>query len=230
MRRAERLFQITQILRGRRLTTAAQLAERLQVSERTIYRDIAGLATSGVPIEGEAGVGYRLRTGFDLPALMFTPDELAALLLGARIVGAKAGEAMAAHVDSALEKIRGALGPALRAQLENTALHVPDFDAAPGSQLVDRLRQAIDRRLRIAFDYSDEHNARTERCVWPLGLFFWGRVWTLGAWCELREDFRSFRLDRMQNLKLAGAQFPDMAGRRLTDLLRAVGGDCLPRA
>ncbi|MCL2657904.1 MAG: YafY family transcriptional regulator [Betaproteobacteria bacterium] len=230
MRRAERLFQITQILRGRRLTTAAQLAERLQVSERTIYRDIAGLAASGVPVEGEAGVGYRLRAGFDLPALMFTPDELAALLLGVRIVGAKAGEAMAAHADSALEKIRGALRPALRARLENIALLAPDFDATPGSQLVDLLRQAIDRHLRIAFDYSDEQSARTARCVWPLGLFFWGRVWTLGAWCELRENFRSFRLDRIQNLKLAGTQFPDMAGRRLTDLLRAVGGDCSQRA
>ncbi len=220
MRRAERLFQITQILRGRRLTTAAQLADRLGVSERTIYRDIAGLSTSGVPVEGEAGVGYRLRAGFDLPALMFTPDELAALLLGARIVGAKAGAEMARHADSALEKIRGAVGPALRGRLETSALLVPDFGDTPGDQHIEPLRRAIDQRLRIVFDYADEQRTRTTRFVWPLGLFFWGRVWTLGAWCELREDFRSFRLDRLLRLELAGDRFPDIEGRRLADLMR----------
>ena len=220
MRRADRLFQITQILRGRRLTTAAQLAERLAVSERTIYRDIADLSTSGVPVEGEAGVGYRLRPGFDLPPLMFSADELAALALGARVVGAKGGSELALHAASALEKISAAVGPALRARLETTALLVPDFGVTPGTQHIEVLRRAVDQRLRIAFDYVDEKGARSTRFVWPLGLFFWGQVWTLGAWCELRNDFRSFRLDRLLQLALAGDQFPDMEGRRLADLLR----------
>jgi len=222
MRRAERLFQITQILRGRRLTTAAQLADRLGVSERTIYRDIAGLSTSGVPVEGEAGVGYRLRAGFDLPTLMFTPDELAALLLGARIVGAKAGAQMALHADSALEKIRSAVNPALRTRLETSALFVPDYGGTPGDQHIDQLRQAVDQRLRLVFDYANEKGERTTRFVWPLGLFFWGRVWTLGCWCELRDDFRSFRLDRMLRIELAGDRFPETEGRRLADYLRSV--------
>ncbi len=225
MRRAERLFQITQILRGRRLTTAAHLAERLGVSERTIYRDIAGLSTSGIPVEGEAGVGYRLRAGFDLPSLMFTPDELAALLLGARIVGVKAGAEMAQHAASALEKIGGALSPTLRVRLESGALLVPDYDGTPGDQHIERLRHAIDLHQRITFGYIDEKDTSTARLVWPLGLFFWGRVWTLGAWCELREDFRSFRLDRIHQLELAGDRFPETEGRRLADYLRAVHAD-----
>ncbi|MCX9157350.1 YafY family transcriptional regulator [Niveibacterium sp. 24ML] len=220
MRRADRLFQITQILRGRRLTTAAHLAERLGVSERTIYRDVADLSTSGVPVEGEAGVGYRLRPGFDLPPLMFSADELAALALGARIVGAKGGSELALHATSALEKISAAVGPALRIRLETTALHVPDFNITPGTQHIETLRHAVDRRLRIAFDYADEEGTRTTRFAWPLGLFFWGQVWTLGAWCELREDFRSFRLDRLLKLELPGDHFPDTEGRRLADLLR----------
>ncbi|GAA5174879.1 YafY family protein [Niveibacterium umoris] len=220
MRRADRLFQITQILRGRRLTTAAHLASRLAVSERTIYRDIADLSASGVPVEGEAGVGYRLRPGFDLPPLMFSADELAALALGAQVVGAKAGSGLAQHAASALEKISAAVGPTLRARLETTGLHVPDFGETPGAQHIDLLRRAVDQRLRIAFDYVDEKAARSTRFVWPLGLFFWGAVWTLGAWCELRGDFRSFRLDRMLTPEAAGDRFPDVEGRRLADLLR----------
>src|SRR5271157_4077541 len=127
MRRADRLFQIVQYLRGRRLTTAAQLASRLSVSERTVYRDIRDLGLSGVPVEGEAGVGYRLSKGFDLPPIMFSFDEVEALVAGARMIQAWGGPALAASSRSAVAKIALALPPERRESVENTRLFAPQF-------------------------------------------------------------------------------------------------------
>eukprot|EP00903_Cladosiphon_okamuranus_P015764 g14550.t1 len=169
MRRADRLFQIVQYLRGGRLVTAAQLAARLEVSERTIYRDIADLIGSGVPVEGEAGVGYVMRGGYDLPPLMFTQDEIVALVAGARLIRAWGGLSMAAAAEEAW---------------------------------LDQIEEAINSRTRIDIDYTKDGGASDPRVLRPLGLFFWGKVWTLVAWCELRGDFRNFRVDRIMRLAL----------------------------
>jgi predicted DNA-binding transcriptional regulator YafY len=220
MRRADRLFQIVSHLRGRRLTTAAQLAAWLAVSERTIYRDIRDLALSGVPVEGEAGVGYRLRAGFDLPPLMFSMTELEALTAGARMVEAWGGEGLAQAARQALGKIAAALPADKRVAIERTRIFAPAFfiDRAQGERM-DRLRAAIAGRTALAIDYRDVRSRPTTRRVWPLALYFWGGRWTLGAWCELRGDFRTFRIDRIAADRADGS-FPDQTGRRLADFVR----------
>ncbi len=223
MRRADRLFQIVQHLRGRRLTTAAQLAQWLEVSERTVYRDIRDLGLSGVPIEGEAGVGYRLSKGFDLPPIMFTFDEVEALVAGARMIQAWGGPGLAASSRSAVAKITLALPPERRESVESTRLFAPDFhiDRTTG-QALEEVRQAIvrKRKLRLAYEKSA---AQTEtRMVHPLGLHFWGAKWTLVAWCELRKDFRSFRLDRIRTAEVTEEAFREEPGRALEDFLARV--------
>jgi predicted DNA-binding transcriptional regulator YafY len=226
MRRADRLFAIAQYLRGRRLTTAAQLARWLEVSERTVYRDIADLAASGVPVDGEAGFGYRIRAGFDLPPLMFTFDEIDALAIGARFVEAWAGPRLAVGARSALAKIAAALPPEKRTALERAPLFAPGFfiDPKPGERL-DALRRAIAEQFFVDLDYKDVGDRVTQRRTRPLGLYFWGDAWTLAAWCELRQDFRNFRLDRIASLELTQARFPDEAGKRLADFLRKMQAD-----
>lgn len=218
MRRADRLFQIVQYLRGGRLTTARDLAEKLEVSARTIYRDVADLIGSGVPIEGEAGVGYVMRAGYEVPPLMFTRAEVQALVAGARMLQAWGGAEMAAAAEEALVKIAAVLPESLRdsaarAPIEALAMVGPD----PGNRdKIDQLQAACLERLALDFDYSDEAGRATRRRVRPLALHFWGRVWTLAGWCELRGDFRNFRIDRIGEIR-AGAPFRDERGKRLTD-------------
>lgn len=208
MRRADRLFQIVQYLRGGRLTTAAQLAEKLEVSERTIYRDIADLIGSGVPVEGEAGVGYVMRAGYDLPPLMFTQEEIVALVAGARLIRAWGGLEMASAAEEALVKINAVLPDAARAQSERVQIHAMHFGELSEAtrRALDRIEAAVNGRVMLDVDYADEEGAATTRQMRPLGLFFWGKVWTLVAWCELRQDFRSFRVDRMAAIR-EGAVF-----------------------
>jgi len=221
MRRADRLFQIVQYLRGRRLTTAAQLAEWLEVAPRTIYRDMRGLLLSGIPIEGEAGVGYRLRPGFDLPPVMVSYDEVEALVAGTRMVEAWGSPALAKAGRSALAKIAGALPPSRRDELERPRLFAFNFRADPAvAETLETIRQAIARRIVLDIDYSDARSAATQRLVRPLGLYFWGAVWTLGAWCEARTDFRNFRLDRMRRVSLSDRRFVEEPGKGLNDFLR----------
>ncbi len=218
MRRADRLFRIVELLRGGRVTTARRLAERMEVSQRTIYRDMADLMASGVPVEGEAGTGYVMRPGYDLPPVMLTREEVVALVAGARLVRAWGGAAMAQAASEALGKIEAVLPDAARASAERTAIHafpMPALDAATRGRL-DRLERAVDARRRVGFDYRDEKGARTRRAVRPLGLWFWGKVWTLVAWCELRRDFRMFRVDRIEGLAESGAFEPE-PGRTLAD-------------
>jgi predicted DNA-binding transcriptional regulator YafY len=226
MRRADRLFAIVQYLRGRRLTTAAQLARWLEVSERTIYRYIAELGASGVPIDGEAGVGYRIRAGFDLPPLMFTFDEIDALAIGARFVEAWGGPKLAGGARSALAKIAAALPSDKRVALERSPLFAPGYfvDPKPGERL-DALRRAIAEQEFADLDYKDAAGEITQRRVRPLGLYFWGDAWTLAAWCELRQDFRNFRLDRISGVDLSAGRYPDESGKRLEDFLRRMRSD-----
>jgi predicted DNA-binding transcriptional regulator YafY len=221
MRRADRLFQIVQLIRGRRLSTAQFLAERLEVSERTVYRDIAELMTQGVPIEGEAGVGYRMRTGFDLPPLMFTHEEAQALVASVRIAQPRLDAALAAQAENALSKILTVLPPAARAAAETLAVYAPpiEFDPATRSRL-EPLRLAAESRRKVKLAYLDLKDVATERTVRPLGCFYWGAVWTLAAWCEVREGFRSFRVDRIRELKVLDSSFRDEPGKTLPDLFR----------
>jgi predicted DNA-binding transcriptional regulator YafY len=221
MRRADRLFEVVQYLRGRRLTTAAQLAQWLEVSERTIYRDVADLVASGVPIDGEAGVGYRIAATFDLPPLMFNFDEIDALVIGARFVESWGGPGLANGARSALAKIAGALPREKRAALESARLFAPSFfiDPQPGERL-ETLRRAIGARSFVELDYRDGKGETSQRLVRPLGIFFWGEAWSVAAWCELRQDFRNFRLDRIAGLRKLDARFADEAGKRLEDFLR----------
>lgn len=199
MRRADRLFQIVQILQHRRLTTAAQLAERLEVSERTVYRDVADLGRSGVPIEGEAGVGYRLGKGFELPPLMFDLEEIQALVLGARMVSSWGDASLRRSAQSVLEKVEAALPPAQRPRLHSTALFSVSFVVPAQTRAhLGILRRSIDERQVVQLQYTDRAGVPTTRSVRGLALYFWGNSWTLAGWCELREDYRNFRLDRIE--------------------------------
>jgi predicted DNA-binding transcriptional regulator YafY len=222
MRRADRLFQIVQILRRRRLTTARHLAERLCISERTVYRDIRDLIASGVPIEGETGVGYRLR-GFDLPPLMFTREEVEALVLGARIVQSWTDPELAGAAAEAIGKIEAAL-PRDRSHLvQSTPLFAPEEHFRVEITIDLRvLRQAVRENRRLRFSYTDAAGIPTLRTVRSLALSFYGPIWLLAGWCELREGFRTFRLDRMQNLEVLESVLPE-PGRTLQDFLVMVG-------
>jgi predicted DNA-binding transcriptional regulator YafY len=221
-RRADRLFQIAELLRGRRLTTAQQLAEWLHISQRTVYRDVRDLQLSGVPIEGEAGIGYRLSRSASLPPLTFTADELAALAAGARMIETWGGAALASGARSALAKVASAMPADKRATLERLAVFAPSFHLDRGfSEKVDTLHRAVDTHRVVSFAYRDRQGAQTERRIWPLSLVYWGGLWTVGAWCELRSDFRNFDIAQMTNVEQQ-EPFPDMAGRRLADYLRRV--------
>lgn len=223
MRRADRLFQIVQHLRGRQLTTAAELARRLEVSPRTIYRDVADLMSNGVPIDGEAGLGYMMRDGYDLPPLMFTQDEVTALVAGARLLRAWGGAAMALGAENALDKIETVLPPdALKkAQSVHVYATMPlDLDDVARARL-DAMDAHIETNERLQLAYLDKAGNATNRNVRPLGIWFWGQVWTLIAWCELRADFRMFRVDRIKEMTPAG-QFEPESGQLLSDFL-AIG-------
>lgn len=221
-RRADRLFQIAELLRGRRLTTAQQLAEWLKVSPRTVYRDVRDLQLSGIPIEGEAGIGYRLCRSASLPPLTFTADELAALAAGARMIETWGGAALAAGARSALAKVASAMPVDKRAALERLAVFAPSCHIDPNfSRNVDALHCAVDTRRVVSFAYSDKRGAHTSRRIWPLSLIYWGGQWTVGAWCELRADFRTFDISRMTEVA-SHEPFPDIAGRRLADYMRRV--------
>jgi predicted DNA-binding transcriptional regulator YafY len=228
MRRADRLFQIIQLLRRRRtVTTAAQIASRLEVSERTVYRDIRDLVLAGTPIEGEAGVGYRIRPGYDLPPLMFDRDEIQALVLGVRIVRQFGDPALARASESILAKVAAVLPPDLEPLLGGTKLFVPTI--VGGARSADSLaiaRAALVARRRLTFRYATEGGDASERTVRPLAVFFWGRTWTLAAWCEMRTGFRNFRVDRISGPSL-GEVFEDEPGRTLRDLLEAYGPEAV---
>jgi predicted DNA-binding transcriptional regulator YafY len=222
MRRADRLFQLVQLIRGRRLSTADFLAERLEVSARTIYRDVADLQRQGVPIEGEAGVGYRMRPDFDLPPLMFTKDEAQALVASVRVAQSRLDPALAAHAEAALSKILAVLPSAARAAAESLALYAPPVGPDPATRSrLESLRVAAESRQKVHLRYLDLKDTLSERLVRPLGCFYWGEVWTLAAWCETREAFRNFRIDRIHELGVQAERFRDEPGKTLADLFRA---------
>ena len=223
MRRADRLFLLIHALRGRRSAiTAQRLAETLEVSLRTVYRDVADLQRSGVPIEGEAGVGYMLRKGSDIPPLMFTPDELEALVVGTRFVRAFGGVRLGREAAAALLKIEAVLPPELRERSQRTRIFAPQVDRLENSGLIDDLHAAVTGAQVLRLDYSDNDGRTTQRDIEPLCLAFWGGSWTLGAWCRLRCDFRNFRPDRIVSYAPTGEIFVEVRERGLEAYLRAV--------
>lgn len=224
MRRADRLFEIIQILRRRKATRAADLAALLEVSERTVYRDISDMISRGVPIEGEAGVGYILRPGFDLPPLMFNENEIEALLLGTRIVQSWADPELAEAAASALHKIGEVVPDALGRQLDLINLWTP-VEPAREPITIDQaaLRRAIREKRKVQFAYHDLEGRMSERRVRPLIMAFYGQVWLLAAWCETRDGFRVFRIDRMSNFDVLDEHFTAEPGRTAEDFLKQDG-------
>jgi predicted DNA-binding transcriptional regulator YafY len=213
MRRADRLFQIVQFLRQRRVTTAGEVARELEVSTRTVYRDIQDLIESGIPIEGEAGVGYRLQKGFELPALTFTVDELSALVLGGRLVEAWADPELGVAVRGAMAKIESALPEPLQAAMLKTALFGPPRQVQKRADgRLSQLRKAIGDEHAVQLEYTDTQGGKTTRCIVPLGLYFWGKHWLLAAYCLLRTDYRAFRVDRVDEVSDHGVAAPLLAG------------------
>ena len=207
------LFRLLLELRRGRVVTARELARRLEVSERTVYRDVADLSASGVPIAGEAGVGYRL-SGFELPPLMFDRDEVEALVLGARTAQAWGDSALAQAAGSAVAKIEAVLPRGKERLVEETRLYVPVWGEPPGQRLpLGDLRRAIRDRRKVRLDYADETGRTTDRVVRPLALAFHPPVWLLVSWCELRVDFRNFRLDRIRAGRAARRDLRRRAGQ-----------------
>jgi predicted DNA-binding transcriptional regulator YafY len=221
MRRADRLFHIIQLIRGRRLTTAAYLAQRMEVSDRTIYRDIADLQFQGVPIEGEAGVGYRLGAGFDLPPMMFTQDEAKALVASVRMAQVWLDPVLAQGAQDALGKILSVLTVDARVAAEALAVYAPQGGLPESAQrTLQTLREAVQERRKVFINYRDLSEKASERTLRPLGCFYWGKVWTLAAWCEQRADFRTFRVDRVTYVRSLEERFRDEPGRTLADMAR----------
>jgi predicted DNA-binding transcriptional regulator YafY len=217
MRRADRLFRIVQFLRKRRRAVSARvIGEEFGVCSRTIYRDIQDLIESGVPILGEAGVGYVMDKAYVLPPIMFDIDELEAIALGITMVKSWTDEPFAQRAAAALEKIHAVLPPQLLDRIQQLVLFsLPSKAKIPWQVSFSDVRECIRRKQKVQFAYSDESERRTTRTVRPLAMVFFGPVWLLVAWCETRRDFRNFRLDRMRDLELTREFFVDEADKTL---------------
>jgi predicted DNA-binding transcriptional regulator YafY len=208
--RAQRLLDLIQLLRRHRFpVSGAAMADELGVSLRTLYRDIDTLKAQGAQIDGEAGVGYVLRPGFMLPPLMFSEEEIEALVLGGRWVARSTDEPLGKAAQNALAKIAAVLPDDLKRSLETSSyLIVPDKRVAAGIAALPALREAIRTERKLRISYVDNNEKSTQRTIWPFALGFFERVRMVAAWCELRQGFRHFRTDRIASLKLTGARYP----------------------
>jgi predicted DNA-binding transcriptional regulator YafY len=211
MRRADRLFQIIQILRrGTRPVTADAIAEELETSKRTVYRDIADLIGQRAPIRGEAGVGYILEDGFDLPPLMLTPDEIEAAVLGAQMVAARGDPVLRRAAEDLIAKIGLVIPENLRPLVVEPATRAaPNRNAAPDNIDMAGVRQAIRAGCKVVLTYRDEQERETGRTVWPFAIGYYETTRLVMAWCEMRKDFRSFRTDRVSGAVFTEDRYPD---------------------
>ena len=219
MDKTERLFSVMDTLRRhRRPVTAAALADEQGVSVRTLYRDIQTLIGLGAPIDGEAGVGYMLRPGFFLPPLMFSAEELEALVLGARWVEQRPDAALAGAATNALGKIATASPEDLRDRIGNTGLWPvrSNWDEHDESPLLSTLREAIREERVVKLSYADETGRTTERAIWPITVAYYDQKQIVAAWCTLREGFRNFRTDRIADAQIIEGRF----GKRRAQLAR----------
>jgi predicted DNA-binding transcriptional regulator YafY len=215
VRRADRLFDIIQALRGsEQPLTAAALAEKLEVTVRTIYRDIAALQASRIPIEGAPGIGYVLRRGFDLPPLMFTADEIDAIAVGVRHVRRLRDPKLQHAAESVLAKVTAVVPEGLRSYLRLAPFYVSEGSApaVPGIDLAE-VREAIHSAHKISIAYVDEKEHRTERTIWPIAMAYYVDVTVIAAWCELRQDFRHFRVDRIASARVLEDRFTSESAR-----------------
>ncbi len=215
------MFQIVNYLQGRKLAvTARRIADELGVCERTIYRDMGDLVHSGVPIRAEAGVGYMIESDYRLPPLIFDVEEIETLVLGAAMVASWSDDQMAATARRALDKIKAALPERQRAMIYETALFAPEsLRKVPWSVDFSAIRRAVRGKNKLVFKYTNEGGENTERVIRPLAMAFFAPVWLLLGWCELRADFRNFRLDRMESLDVLDERFRDERGKTLNDYL-----------
>jgi len=211
MRRADRLFQIIQILRrGTRPVTADAIAEELETSKRTVYRDIADLIGQRAPIRGEAGVGYILEDGFDLPPLMLTPEEVEAAVLGAQMVAARGDPALRRAAEDLIAKIGAVIPENLRPLVVEPATRAaPNWRSEPDNIDMAAVRQAIRAGRKVSFAYRDEQDRESRRVVWPFAIGYYETTRLLITWCELRQDFRSFRTDRVSAAEFSEERYPD---------------------
>ncbi|CUH48665.1 helix-turn-helix transcriptional regulator [Ruegeria atlantica] len=218
MRRSDRLFDIIQILRDGKLHRAQDIADRLEVSVRTIYRDMDTLVASGVPVEGERGIGYIVREQITLPPLNLTPAELEALNLGMAIVAEAADPDLKAAATSLADKIDAVLPTQVVAEADSWKFAVYPFaDAARGLAHMAPIRAAIKSRQKLRLSYRRIDGVLTDRVIRPLHMEYWGRVWTLTAWCELRQGFRVFRIDLIETILPLPEVFADEPGKSLSD-------------
>ncbi|GAM09464.1 putative HTH-type transcriptional regulator YobV [Geobacter sp. OR-1] len=226
MNKAERLFQLVMLLRSRRTAmTAEAIATTMGVSVRTVYRDVQSLTLSGVPVEGEPGVGYLLHPGNHLPPLIFTPDELQALIVGSRMVQAFTDPELAQGARSAELKIRSILTEPLQRHAEQQPYRIPVLERDDRLREVHgKLRRACENRQKIRAVYLDEKQEKTERIVWPLGIVGWSGKWTLLAWCELRSAYRNFRFDRFEALEPLEENFKPTDNISIAHYLQSVVG------
>ncbi|MBA4613323.1 YafY family transcriptional regulator [Stappia taiwanensis] len=229
MRRADRLLQIIQILRrSRGPVSGGAMARELEVSLRTLYRDMVALEASGVPVRGEAGIGYVLEDGYDLPPLMFTAEELETVMLGLRMAEAKGDAALGRAARDAVAKIAAVLPEGLRASFIDAPLYAPSPAPVP-ADIIDPslLRAALRSEQKVEILYQVPERAPERRVVWPIVLAFFERARVMAAYCELRQDFRNFRTDRMLELKVLDSRSPRSRKRLYADWWRQVraGGE-----
>ena len=224
VRRADRLFQLVQYFRRRRRPVPARVvAEDFGVCTRTIYRDVQDLAAAGVPIFGEAGIGYQLDKDYYLPPVTFSVDELEAISLGISMVKSWTDDEFAVRADDALKRIQDALPRGLAERSQELALFsAPSASKRPWTVSFSALRRCIHTKRKVQIEYVDESGQATERTLRPLGMVFFGPVWLLVAWCELRNDFRSFRLDRIQGLSELDVTFDDEPDKSLSRYIECV--------
>lgn len=221
MRRADRLFDIIQILRrAAKPITAAALADELEVNIRTVYRDVATLQARRVPIEGAAGIGYVLRKGFDLPPLMFTTEEVDAIVVGAQMLKRIRDPQLQQAAESVLAKVAVVLPDLQRRHLATPTVYVAGGPPGPASGVdLSEVRSAIHETRKMRIAYTDEKSATTQRIIWPIAMAYYTDVTLIGAWCELRQDYRHFRVDRIANSRVLDERFPADNGRLMAEWL-----------
>ena len=225
MRRADRLLQIVQVLRRQqRPITARGIAEAVEVSLRTVYHDIATLQASGVPIDGEAGIGYILRGGYDLPPMMFTRAELETIVLGMYLVRDRADADLASATDDVLAKISAVLTDDLTLDLvrSTVAVYERQPEEVAFGPFIPALRHAVQNRQKLCVSYSDSDELQTTRVIWPLGFVYFTHVTLLPSWCELRDAFRVFRTDRIRSLEVTGHHFDSRNGALFKEATQSI--------
>ncbi|MEM9707900.1 MAG: YafY family protein [Pseudomonadota bacterium] len=223
MRRSDRLFELIQVLRDGRLHRGRDLSKRLGISQRTLYRDMETLMASGVPVEGERGLGYTMSAPITLPPLNLTLTELEALHVGVAVVADGADEELRPAARSLSEKIDAVLPEDRTAPSPGWGFALYPFaEAARGAEHTAPLRAAIRTRRKVEIAYEDIQGQVTERVIRPLQMEYWGRVWTVTAWCETGAEFRVFRVDRIRTVEISFEEFAEEPGKTLKDYLALV--------